>query len=119
MTRKLSAFYRDESGAIVSVEAVFLATIVVVGLLVAFTAIRDGVVEELADTASGVQEINQSYELRGVVGRSAQTAGAGFEDHSDYLYGQRDACVIFNIPPGNSEGKWDVTDYGGRVVFGN
>lgn len=81
MLRKL---WSDEAGFIVSSELVLIATVLVIGMLAGLTTIRDQVVQELADVADAISEINQSYSFNGVTGHSASTAGSVFLDLRDF-----------------------------------
>ena len=75
-----------EGGFIVSVELIFIVTILVIGLLVGWVAVRDAVVAELADVAEAVGALDQSYEYNGVTGDTvppAFTAGGLYADEPD------------------------------------
>ncbi|MCA9138861.1 MAG: hypothetical protein KDB00_18950 [Planctomycetales bacterium] len=97
--------WNDDAGFVVSVELVLIATIGVIGLITGLTAVRDGVVSELSDTAGAVQDLNQSYSYNGVVGHSATTAGSNFVDALDFcdsvddVSGQADNCITFDGAP--------------------
>ena len=64
MQKLCLALWRDESGLIMSIELVFMASIVAIGMLVGLSAYRDGVVAELADNARAVGQVNQSYNIQ-------------------------------------------------------
>ncbi|QDT12338.1 hypothetical protein [Planctomycetes bacterium K23_9] len=99
--------WNDEAGFVVSVELVLVSTIAVLGLMTGLTAVRDGVVCELSDTAGAVQDLNQSYSYNGVVGHSGATAGSDFNDALDFcdstddLSGRADNCITFDGAPVN------------------
>ena len=78
-----AAILHDQSGAIVTSELLALVTVAVVGLLVAFAAMRDSVVSEFHDLQGGVQNSVQSFSIRGVVGTSGSTAGMDYVDRTD------------------------------------
>ena len=75
--------WNDQSGFVVTFELILVTTIVVIGLIVGLTALRDAVVSELVDTAHSVQEINQYYQANGTQGRSGSTAGMELQDRLD------------------------------------
>jgi len=77
----------DESGFVVSSELVLIATILVIGMTVGVTTVRDQVVQELADVAGAISDVNQSYYYSGVTGHTAYTAGSDFRDKSDFCDG--------------------------------
>ncbi|TWT56883.1 hypothetical protein KOR42_02380 [Thalassoglobus neptunius] len=74
----------DEAGFVVSTELVLVATILVIGLIVGQTTLRDQVVTELADVADSVSALDQSYGTSSVTGHSSQTAGTNFDDTADF-----------------------------------
>ncbi len=81
---KFSALLRDDRGFVVSSELVLIATIVVIGLITGLVTVRDQVIQELADVADAISEIDQSYSWSGVTAHAASTAGSIFDDLNDY-----------------------------------
>ncbi len=75
---------RDESGFVVSTELVIIATILVIGMLVGLTTIRDQVVTELADVADAISALDQSYAFSDITGHASSTAGTVFDDEADF-----------------------------------
>lgn len=61
MKKVLRKFWNDESGFVVSVELILIATIVVIGLVSGLTMLRDSVLAELGDTANAIGSLDQSY----------------------------------------------------------
>ena len=80
----LKALLNDEAGFVVSTELVLIATILVIGLIVGQTTLRDQVVTELADVADAVSAIDQSYAFSDVTGHASSTAGTLFDDTADF-----------------------------------
>ncbi len=80
----LKAILKDEAGFVVSTELVLIATILVIGLIVGQTTLRDQVVTELADVADAISAIDQSYAFSDVTGHSSSTAGTVFDDEADF-----------------------------------
>lgn len=91
--------WHDQTGFIVSVELVLLATVILLGLLTGMTAIRDSVISEMSDVAGAVQDLNQGYRIYGTRGHSASTAGMDFRDYRDFcdvgddVNGAIDNCI--------------------------
>jgi hypothetical protein len=100
--RVLRNLWKDDAGFVFSAELVLVATILVLGLLVGMTAVRDAVVSELSDVAGAIQDLNQSYEFYGVVGHSGETAGSDFVDGLDHCddaddpSGDIDNCITID-----------------------
>ena len=84
--------WNDESGLVVSIEMVLLATLIVFGLMAGMAAYRDAIVSEIADSAAAVGSVNQSFEydevaLSGTFGSiayDARTDGSVFSDELDF-----------------------------------
>ena len=79
-----SRIWADQSGAVVSVDALLVAVVLVIGLVVGLKSVRDAVVTELADVAQAVANLDQSYSFSGVVGPGTATSGAYFLDTTDF-----------------------------------
>ena len=69
---------RDDAGAVLSSELVLVGTLGVVGATVGLNAVATSVNEELEDVAFAIRSLDQSYEIRGVKGCGAWTAGSVF-----------------------------------------
>ena len=76
-------FLRCDSGSIVTTELVLVSVVALLGIIVAFSSVRDTVVSELTDTSLSVQNTNQSLTYNGTVGASSTTAGSGWNDTLD------------------------------------
>ena len=78
----------DESGFVVSADLILVSTILVIGLLVGLTSVRDQIVQELGDLSMAVGNLNQSYSFAGhsvtFAGFTFTVAGSSFEDQSDF-----------------------------------
>jgi Flp pilus assembly pilin Flp len=75
MVRKL---WKDDEGALIATEWVFVATILVLGTIVGLVAVRNAVLTELTDFANAVLALNQSYSFSGVSNCVGSTAGSAF-----------------------------------------
>ncbi|MFM7038140.1 MAG: hypothetical protein ACKO2L_10490 [Planctomycetaceae bacterium] len=76
-------FVGSEDGFLLSSEALLIATIAVLGLLVGLVAIRDAVVNELGDFSQAIGLLNQSYNYPGVSDLTATTWGGLLADTLD------------------------------------
>lgn len=86
-------FWNDENGFVVSTELVLIATVLVLGMIVGLTTLRDQVIAELADVAAAFSNSNQSYSFSGITGHSSSTAGSLFNDNTDF-------CDVDTMTPG-------------------
>ena len=94
-----------QAGFIVSLELIFIATILVIGLLVGWVSIRDAVVFELHDVAEAAGSLNQSFAYRGVLDldplENTETMGGTFRDAVDTS--DEIGIVVEILPPTPSE----------------
>lgn len=99
--------WNDENGFVVSTELVLIATVLVLGMIVGLTTLRDQVIAELADVAAAFSNSNQSYSFSGITGHSSSTAGSVFDDNTDFCDVDADPVNQFNhcILIVNSEGE--------------
>lgn len=101
-------FMKEEAGFVVSSELVLIATIVVIGLIAGLTTLRDQVLQEIADVADAISEVNQSYSYTGVTSHTGSTAGSFFIDTEDFCdvdansnsgAGNAAQCIVLTIAP--------------------
>jgi len=88
-------FWNDENGFVVSTELVLIATVLVLGMIVGLTTLRDQVIGELADVAAAFSNSNQSYSFSGITGHSSSTSGSLFDDNTDFCDGAGDNSGSF------------------------
>lgn len=80
----LLRLWQDDAGFVVSTELVLVATILVLGMIVGLTEVRNAVVQELGDVAQAIGAINQSYSFSGVTGHTSSTTGSSYTDLLDF-----------------------------------
>ncbi len=76
--RLFSKLWNDESGVLLSAEAVVVGTVAVVGLTTGLTVVAKSVNEELQDVAFAIRSLDQSYSIPAQEGCGARTAGSSF-----------------------------------------
>jgi len=108
--RVLHRLWTDENGFVISSELVLVGTLLVLGMIVGLTELRNQVVQELADLAVAIGRISQTYTFSEVTGHTAATAGSQFQDNNDYCdnngvdpAGESAACVNVHTTPGADE----------------
>lgn len=84
MRKFLSQLWQDEHGFVISSELVFVATLLVIGMVTGLTTIRDQVLMELGDVADAISEVDQSYAYSAVTAHASSTAGVNFADANDF-----------------------------------
>jgi hypothetical protein len=76
--------WRDDCGALLAVEWVVLATVMVLGIIPGLIAVRQGVLAELLDVANAVLGLDQSY------GFTGQETGCGGNGTLNAMVGDKD-----------------------------
>jgi hypothetical protein len=77
--------WADEAGVIISAELVLVATILVIGMIVGMTSLRNQIVEELVDVGQAIGSLSQSYAFAGVAKCGvAWTDGSSYSDKIDF-----------------------------------
>ncbi len=79
----IQKLWNDETGAVLSAEIILVLTILICGLVIGWTAVRDAITTELADVGQAVGSLNQSYSFSGVTGHHATCVGSRFADALD------------------------------------
>lgn len=72
----MNNLWNDEAGFVVSTELALIATVLVIGMVVGLTTIRDQVVQELADLAGMFAMLQQSYSFSAITGHHSSNAGS-------------------------------------------
>lgn len=79
----LQALWCDESGAVLSAEAVLLGTVALTGASVGLSTLQTSLNEELADLGRSLRSLDQSYSITGQAnGTGSWTAGSSFQDNT-------------------------------------
>jgi hypothetical protein len=98
----LRKLWNDDAGFIVSAELVLVATILVIGMIVGLTSLRNQVVEELVDVGQAIGSMSQSYAYAGV-----HKCGVAFTDGA-YYTDKADFCQAQCQEPGHEPGGISV-----------
>lgn len=100
--RLFHRLWADEAGFIISAELVLVATIVVIGLIVGLTVVRNQVVQELVDVGQAIGSLSQTYAFAGT-----KKCGVGLTDGSSYI-DKADFCQSQWQSPGSEPGGISV-----------
>ena len=74
----LRTLWDDDGGAVITPEWIMVSTILVIGVLTGFIAVRQTVMARAIDLANHAQVSNQSYSFSGQASCEAATGGAAF-----------------------------------------
>ena len=78
MRNILQKLWNDDTGALIATEWLFIATIMVIGLVVGLVYIRNAVTSKLSEFAQATRFLNVSYMYPGLIGKFAYGFGGGF-----------------------------------------
>jgi hypothetical protein len=81
----LRRLWNDDCGALIATEWVFVATILVLGIITGLIAVRQAVISELTEFANAVMALSQSYSFAGQSNCLASTAGSAATDSTDVI----------------------------------
>ena len=82
--KTMSRLWNEDVGAIISAEIMLVASILVIGMVVGLTSLRDSVVTELADVGQALAQVNQSYSFGTIQGHHSFSNGGAFVDLEDF-----------------------------------
>jgi hypothetical protein len=101
--KRFCSLWSDDAGFVISAELVLVGTILVIGLIVGLTSLRNQVVEELVDVGQAIGSLSQSYSYGGIKKCGlGMTDGGGFRDKIDF-------CQATDQTPGQAPGGISVS----------
>lgn len=105
---------RNQGGFIVTIELLVLATVLVLGLIVGWTSLRDSVLAELSDLSESIGALDQSYSILGVQNNAetAETLGSAWHDGQDNTAG---GSIDIQQNPGDSNLEYTFSSVKGNV----
>ena len=85
MRRLLNRLWADDGGALIATEWVFVATILILGIISGLIAVRQAVISELTEFAQALMALDQSYSFAGQSNCLSSTAGSAATDSTDTI----------------------------------
>ena len=85
MRKLFSRLWADDGGALIATEWVFVATILILGIITGLIAVRQAVISELTEFANALMALDQSYSFAGQSNCMASTAGSAATDSTDTI----------------------------------
>ncbi len=76
MSHLMQKLWKDDCGALISMEFLFVATILVIGVVVGLAYVRDAVTTELGELANAILALSQGYVISGISGCGAAVDGS-------------------------------------------
>ena len=74
--RKLVQWWQDDRGALIAMEYLFVATILVIGLVVGLSNLRTAVNAELTELGNAILALSQGFTVNGSSGSNGSTDGS-------------------------------------------
>src|SRR5262245_33409609 len=99
MRQLMLKLWKDDCGALIATEWVFVATILVLGSITGLVAVRQAVITELTDVANAILSLQQTYSISGQSNCESSTTGSVFLDSTQEIVTGK----------GNFQGLIDVT----------
>lgn len=85
--KSLMKLWHDDQGAIIAAEFLFVATIVVIGVVVGLNGVRSAINAELTELGNSYLAISQGYTVSGVTGCCSSVEGSQAIDTPGLLTG--------------------------------
>ena len=76
MSNMMRKLWKDDCGALIAMEFLFVATILVIGIVVGLSAVRTAINDELTELANAILALSQGYIISGQSGCCAQSDGS-------------------------------------------
>ena len=76
MKHLLSKLWRDDHGAMIATEYLFIVTILIIGSIVGLTNVRDALTAELTELGNALLALSQGYTISGTSGGTGGTDGS-------------------------------------------
>ncbi len=84
--RQMLKLWNDDCGfAANSIEWLFMITILVIGLITGWVAMRQAILSELVETAQAILALNQSFSFSGQSNCESSTAGSSASDTTNTI----------------------------------
>ena len=75
MRNLIHTWWHDDDGAIIAAEFLFIATILIIGIVVGFANVRDAINTEFSELANGFLALSQGFLISGQSGCCAASDG--------------------------------------------
>jgi len=76
MKRLIERLWKDDGGALIAMEFLFVATILVLGIIVGLVSVREAIKAELTELGNAILALSQGYIISGNSGCCASTEGS-------------------------------------------
>jgi Flp pilus assembly pilin Flp len=103
--RTLLRLWRDDCGALIATEYLFVATVLIIGLVLGLSTLRAALNAELTELANAILALSQGYSVNGSSGPGGSVDGSQANDTPGLLQGSFSTPPAFpsviDVPVGN------------------
>jgi hypothetical protein len=82
MSRLILNLWHDDGGALISLEWLLLALLLVFGIITGLVAVRQSLISELHEASQAINSLDQSFSFSGQSNCESSTAGSSGSDPS-------------------------------------
>jgi Flp pilus assembly pilin Flp len=93
MSNMMRKLWKDDCGALIAMEFLFVATILVIGIIVGLTAVRSAINAELTELGNAILALSQGFLISGQSGCGANVDGSQAIDTPAVI-----PCPVFTPP---------------------
>ena len=101
----LQRLWRDDRGAVLSIELILIGSVLILALIVGLAAFRDSVIQELGDSGAAIGKLNQGYTIE-----VSPNAPAGITVAGDTVTVTKDFCFVEVVSTFQNFGYEDQPD---------
>src|SRR5258707_7890156 len=77
MTKRIAEqLWNDDDGALIAIEFLFVATILVIGIITGLVGVRNAVVAELTELGNAILALSEGFTIQGLTGCCSSTDGS-------------------------------------------
>ena len=106
MKHLLSKLWNDDRGALIATEYLFFVTILIIGVIVGLTNVRDALTAELTEVGNALLALSQGFTISGTSGATSSTDGSQAIDTPGSLTAPQATPPAFpsviDVSPGNN-----------------
>lgn len=103
--RTLMRLWQEDDGAILATEYLFVTTILIIGLVIGLTGLRNAINAELTELGNAILALSQGYSVNGQFSQDASVDGSQAFDMPDLLQAPQSqppfAPSLIDVPVAN------------------
>jgi len=101
MRQLMYRLWKDDCGALIATEWLFVVTILVLGSITGLVMVRQAVLAEFQDMAQAIMSLDQSYSFSSQSNCESSTAGSAYFDLTESIFEGSDIATQPGFDLGN------------------